>query len=177
MACVSCGGGFHWECNENPCCCSQDSKIEELEDDDDDNRRGRKRRRGTTTYKRDSNLKDQQSTGRKRAAVLFPLDETAPCEWQGLSFAGGGRFPIVGCSSGTQQARHHGPDKNTLNNEEGNVHRICHRCHNRWHTKNDDGYIWGDPGQPHDPVTKASLDQLVENEVYWSRNKTVKAKD
>ena len=170
MACIDCGRGFHFACREVPCCCSKDIKEEIVEEKDE-------QRRGTTTYKRDSNLKDQQSTGRKRAAVLYPLDPEAPCEWQGLRFAGGGSFPIVGCSSGTQQARHHGPDKNTLNNEEGNVHRICHRCHNRWHTKNDGGYVPGNPGQPHDEVTKASMDELVESEFYWARNKTVKAKD
>jgi hypothetical protein len=172
VACTSCGRGFHWECGD-PCCCSQDVKVIDEVEEDDESPRGRR----STTYKRDSNLKDQQSTGRKRAAVLYPLDETAPCEWQGLKFAGGSRFPIVGCASGTQQARHHGPDKNTLNNEEGNVHRICHRCHNRWHTKNDIGYVWGDPGKSHDSVTKATLEELAENEFYWARNKTVKAKD
>lgn len=167
MACIDCGRGFHFACKEIPCCCNQDTVIEE---EDADSRK-------INTYKRDSTLKDQQSTGRKRAAALFPLDREASCEWQGLRYAGGGRFPIVGCSSGLQQARHHGPDKNTLNNEEGNVHRICHRCHNRWHTKNDDGYDWGDPGKPHDDKTKATLEEIVESEFYWARNKTVKAKD
>lgn len=168
MACVSCGSGLHFECKVQPCCCNQET-IEAIEDDDTGQR--------ITTYKRDDALKDQQSTGRKRAAKLYTLDKDAPCEWQGLRFAGGGRFPIVGCSSGTQQSRHHGPDKNTLNNEEGNVHRICHRCHNRWHTRNDEGYVWGDPGQPHDDVTKAELNDIIASEVYWARNKTVKAKD
>lgn len=171
MACISCGSGLHFECRMQPCCCSQDPVIEEEELDDEETR-GRR----TTTYKRDSNLKDQQSTGRKRAAAMYPLDPEAPCEWQGLKNCGGSSFPIVGCSSGKQQARHHGPDKNTLNNEEGNVHRICHRCHNRWHTKNDPGYVWGDPGKSHDPIV-ATLDDLVESEFYWARNKTVKAKD
>jgi hypothetical protein len=36
-----------------------------------------------------------------------------------------------------QQARHHGPDYNTLNNDPTNVSRICHVCHNRWHAAND----------------------------------------
>lgn len=177
MACISCGSGLHFECKVQPCCCSQDTITEEEVEEDAEETRTNTKRRGTTTYKRDSNLKDQQSTGRKRAAALYPLDSEAPCEWQGLKNCGGSRFPIVGCTNGTQQARHHGPDKNTLNNEEGNVHRICHRCHNRWHTKNDDGYVWGDPGKSHDSVTQASLDELVESEFYWARNKTVKAKD
>lgn len=58
---------------------------------------------------------------------------------------GGGEFPIQGCSDGVQLNRHHGPDKNTLNNEPGNVHRICAHCHNRWHAKNDPDY---DPNKP-----------------------------
>lgn len=172
MACIDCGAGFHFACKESPCCCSNSAPVAEETNDDE-----RLQREELVTYKRDTALKDQQSTGRKRAARLFPLDRTAPCEWQGLLFAGGGRFPIVGCASGLQQARHHGPDKNTLNNEEGNVHRICHRCHNRWHTKNDDGYEWGNPGKSHDVFSKATADDVIESELYWSRNKTVKAKD
>lgn len=166
MACVSCGVGFHEECG-TPCCCGQEAVIDDSE----------RPERETNTYKRDSTLKDQQSTGRKRAARLYPLDSTAPCEWRGLRYSGGGGSPIVGCASGLQQARHHGPDKNTLNNEEGNVHRICHRCHNRWHTKNDPGYEWGDPGKSHDPFTKATPEEILDSEFYWGRNKTVKAKD
>src|SRR5205809_2598849 len=86
------------------------------------------------TYKDDSALIDQQSTGRKRAAKAYPMDPTMLCEWSMKKNVGGGKNPIVGCLAGLQQARHHGPDKNTLNNEQGNVHRICHHCHNRWHT-------------------------------------------
>lgn len=101
------------------------------------------------TYKTDASLKDQQSTGRKRAAQLYPLNPEAYCEWSGKTKQGGGPHPIDGCGirSGTniglQQARHHGPDKNTLNNESGNVHRICTPCHNEWHAKNDKDYIPG----------------------------------
>jgi len=169
MACPSCGAGLHWECKSDPCCCSSDpAPVAEEEND-----RTYKRR-----FTRDSNLKDQQSTGRKRAARDYPLDRTAPCEWQGLRFAGGGKDPIVGCSQGLQQARHHGPDKNTLNNGEGNVHRICHKCHNRWHTLNDVGYVErvGEAGYgaAHDATTKAGMDDLVESEMYWQRNKTIK---
>ena len=151
-----------------PCCCKSDQPVAEDNEEESRSIRG---------YKRDSVLKDQQSTGRKRAAVMYPLDYSAPCEWQGLRLAGGGQFPIVGCTKGLQQARHHGPDKNTLNNEEGNVHRICHFCHNRWHTLNDGEYTPGDPGASHDSTSKASLEEILESEVYWSKNKTVKAKD
>lgn len=95
-------------------------------------------------------LIDQQSTGRKRAAKLYPLNPTSYCEWAGQEQKGGGKSPIAGCGLrpgtdiGFQQCRHHGPDKNTLNNEAGNVHRICSACHNEWHAKNDADYI---PGQ------------------------------
>jgi len=98
-------------------------------------------------HKPDAALKDQQSTGRKRAAKLYPLDREATCEWAELDNCGGGTT-ILGCGrrrdakgetipKGKQECRHHGPDYNTLNNDSGNVHRICHRCHNAWHTVND----------------------------------------
>lgn len=84
---------------------------------------------GGRTFKDQNTLKDQQSTGRKRAAIAAPLDREAPCEWQGLLNAGGGVRPIVGCREGKQQDRHHGPDKSTLNNDVGvNLHRICKTC-------------------------------------------------
>lgn len=100
---------------------------------------------GARTRGRESNLKDQQSTGRKRAAELYPLDRERECEWRGRVNCGGGEVPILGCISGTQAARHHGPDKTVSNNNEGNVHRICHYCHNRWHAKNDPLYDWNNP--------------------------------
>lgn len=128
------------------------------------------------TYGDDSALKDQQSTGRKRAARWFPLDETKLCEWAMKTNCGGGKHPITGCFANTQQARHHGPDKNTLNNEKGNVHRICHTCHNRWHTLNDDGYVWGDVHNPHEPKP-ATVEDITESEKFWEGRATVKAKD
>lgn len=101
---------------------------------------------GSRRNKPDSALKDQQSTGRKRAAKLYPLDRSAECEWANKKQAGGG-VTIIGCGIrlrdnktvpvGLQQSRHHGPDYNTLNNDPGNVHRICHSCHNAWHAVND----------------------------------------
>lgn len=103
----------------------------------------------TRRFKNDAALRDQQSTGRKRASRLYPLDPDADCEWAGITNAGGGQYPIEGCGGNSkrpvakQECRHHGPDKNTLNNEPGNVHRICVTCHNRWHALNDKGYVWG----------------------------------
>lgn len=128
------------------------------------------------TYKDDSSLRDQQSTGRKRAAKAYPLNAEAQCEWSMKKNCGGGEHPIVGCHAGKQQARHHGPDKNTLNNERGNVHRICHSCHNRWHTLNDDGYVWGNVYPLHDP-SECGIEDIALNEVFWDGRKVTKAKD
>jgi hypothetical protein len=128
------------------------------------------------TYKDDSALRDQQSTGRKRAAKMYPLAEDQPCEWRMRKNCGGGKFPIVGCADGMQQARHHGPEKNTLNNDKGNVHRICHSCHNRWHTMNDPGYIWAAAHEPHNPYSATVVD-IALNEEFWQGKKIVKARD
>lgn len=128
------------------------------------------------TYKDDSVLVDQQSTGRKRAARWFPLDATALCEWSMKKNCGGGKFPITGCAANLQQARHHGPDKNTLNNDKGNVHRICHSCHNRWHTLNDPDYVWGDTHDEHSPET-CGVQDIIDNEEFWKGRAVVTAKD
>lgn len=120
-----------------------EGSAEGLQSDGESNGEGNEEGKRKRRNKRDAALRDQQSTGRKRAARLYPLDRNAECEWAGRSSAGGGEHPIPGCGvrgstvKGKQQARHHGPDKNTLNNEEGNVHRICHSCHNAWHALND----------------------------------------
>lgn len=128
------------------------------------------------TYKDDSALRDQQSTGRKRAAKMYPLDPEAPCEFRMKKNCGGGKFPIVGCLNGMQEARHHGPDKNTLNNEKGNVHRICHFCHNRWHTMNDPDYVWGAIHDLHNPIEATVVDVAL-NEEWWEGKKLVRATD
>lgn len=115
--------------------------------------------------KEDASIRDAKSTGRKRAAKLYPLQADMPCDWRGLRFAGGGMFPIVGCKDGNQNARHHGPDLSTLNNQEGNVHRICADDHNSWHANNDafireyaDSILW----RPHDSETKWTLEEYAE---------------
>src|SRR5690606_34666932 len=113
---------------EDECCCPETTIII-----GEGNKRG-------GPVKENSEITDVLSTGRKRAAVLFPIDPESPCEWRGLKFAGGGVSPIVGCVYGKQTNRHHGPDKSVLNNESGNVHRICATCHNRWHAANDEHY-------------------------------------
>lgn len=112
-------------------------------------------------------LSDPHSTGRKRAAILYPLDKEAACEWQGKKNCGGGRVPVTGCTHGKQVARHHGPVKNTTRNQTGNVHRICTRCHNHWHELNDLVYDEREYGMlPHDPIP-ATPEELVSDEMLW----------
>jgi hypothetical protein len=102
---------------------------------------------------------DVLSTGRKRAALMAPIFNGMECEWAGLSAAGGGVEPIMGCRGNllakvrsnaelvddlegmVRGELHHGPDKNVLNNTPGvNLHRICSTCHHRWHALNDKYY-------------------------------------
>lgn len=93
--------------------------------------------------KDESDMDDPESTGRKRAARALPTEilNTMICEWAMLKEAGGGVNPIRGCHGNRATDRHHGPDKNTLNNERGvNLHGICAYCHNEWHAKNDETY-------------------------------------
>lgn len=122
MACISCGRGFLNECE----CEDKDTPVITITDSP-----GRPR-------KADDEI--GVSAGRKRAAADYEIKENMPCEWRFMANCGGGPLPIVGCLTGVQQNRHHGPDKNTARNEEGNVHRICAKCHNTWHGKNNREY-------------------------------------
>jgi hypothetical protein len=105
-------------------------------------------------------ISNPQDVNVRPECIHFPLT---------LLVIGGGNHPIVGCVSGVQEARHHGPDKSTSNNEEGNVHRICHRCHNRWHAANNEDYDWNSTlvnshsprPQTDDERQQAILDELV----------------
>jgi hypothetical protein len=134
-----------------------------------------------------NDVKDPTSTGRKRAAMVAPIFDGMMCEWAGLKFAGGGVIPIVGCAGNLisktkgkgQGDRHHGPDKNVLNNAVGtNLHRICMVCHHRWHELNDPFYgerpdagkifIPTEDYYAHDSLTEADLDEQEESEEYWS---------
>jgi len=122
---------------------------------------------------------DPVSSGRKMAAKVAPIVAGQICEWAWLAKAGGGPVPIMGCPGRPASDRHHGPDKNTLNNQLGiNLHRICDWCHNQWHAKNDpfygerptrpDGSVDGSipfvpidaENQPHDPFTKAKDEEV-----------------
>jgi hypothetical protein len=105
--------------------------------------------RRTRKLKNDDAVTDQQSTGRKRAAALYPLkDENGnriPCDYANKpapTLPTYMEVQIDGCGirQGTlathAQARHHN-DYNTLNNERGNVALLCNSCHNLLHAKND----------------------------------------
>jgi hypothetical protein len=102
----------------------------------------------TRRYKNDDAVTDQQSTGRKRAAKLYPLTDAngnkKPCDFANKSAV----LPkymevqIDGCGvrphtmPNPAQSRHH-HDYNTLNNERENVGLLCHSCHNLLHARND----------------------------------------
>ena len=133
---------------------------------------------GYEAYKDIDQYKDPLSTGRKRAAQMYPIAPGQVCEWAGLKRAGGGVIPIVGCIGRPASDRHHGPDKNTMNNAPGNVHRICDHCHNTWHALNDPHYgerpdhtlpfiptgKVGEDWFDHDDKTKASTTEIMEAE-------------
>lgn len=87
-------------------------------------------------------FKDPISTGRKRAAVMYPLSPGQVCDWAWRKFCGGGIEPIIGCTGRPATHIHHGPDKSTFNNDrDTNISLICNFCHNRWHVANDKYYI------------------------------------
>ncbi len=159
--CIHCARGFNELCEEEEACSdrienrqrSGSNKLsgasDNVRESDSEGISGSGGR--TRGSKRDDELKDPHSTGRKRAAILFPLDKDEPCEWRSKAYCGGGKYPIIGCLAGFQENRHHGPDKNTLKNEEGNVHRICDDCHNIWHSQNDPTYDSYNAKLKHEP--------------------------
>ena len=176
MTCLECRRGLHEECDTE--CEECHPATEEAED--------------LNLQEDPVEYKDVHSTGRKRAAMLYPIychncnqpttridkasgqcscsesDKTTdPCEWRGLKNCGGGTRPIVGCIQGSQRDRHHGPLKNTLRNEIGNVHRICAECHQRWHMLNDPDYIEERASfQTHSPEP-ATIEELLANNIDW----------
>lgn len=149
--CLSCGRGLCNECHADidPCCLA-DLKVD-----------GPVKGLRSGPRKLDEEVKDPRSTMRKRAQAIKRdqgISLGSPCEWQGLSNAGGGNHPIVGCIDGVVRHIHHGPDKNWYKNEPSNLHGICNSCHNRWHARNDKCY---NPEKPHEPeqATYFELDQ------------------
>lgn len=205
MSCTPCKIGWHSECEDAKpiagtdgyftCCCAiypvlnpvkMENSFEHLNP-------------ASPRYQKpDEDIQDQTSTGRKRAALLYPIPSVESggmtCEWSELAFAGGGAIPIIGCRGNLIadiKAKtgefwpgnvHHGPDKSTLNNEPDNVSRVCPTCHNRWHALNDPLYApkksRPDAGLPYLPLsgefkpldkeTKATEAELDWSEKYWS---------
>lgn len=172
MPCIDCGRGFHEDCDTN---CEDCHPVIEEE----------------VAIVESLSYKDPKSTGRKEAAKLYPIicrtcslpttrinresgqcecgpsRTTDPCEWQGKKNCGGGSVPITGCADGTQVDRHHGPIKSPIRNHVGNVHRLCSKCHQRWHTLNDPGYDeQAAELQRHEPEL-ATLEEIFENEMRW----------
>lgn len=172
MSCIACGRGFHDECSlppypeadeKNICCCEFEIDQASLSEDQSTDAKGS----GLRGPRRMAEV--SISGGRKRAAEVYPLQREEPCEWRGLANCGGGLFPVLGCSEGKQQARHHGPVKNTSVNHRENVHRICHKCHNRWHRANDPHYDRNDKEAesrfallPHNPRPMEPIDLINE---------------
>ena len=134
MGCIACGRYLHSECEIGceDCHGDVDVQVQQVTK----NITGEVGR----PLKNPEDMKDPKSTGRKRAAKLYPIMKTDPCEWRMKKNCGGGLHPIVGCFNGFQVDRHHGPDKDTRRNERANIHLICKTCHNRWHAKNNEGY-------------------------------------
>lgn len=98
--------------------------------------------------KNDMAVTDPQSTGRKRAAKLYPLIDPngnkLPCDFQNRKscLPSYMEVQIDGCGvrTGTMpnfaQSRHH-HDYNVMNNERENIGLLCLSCHNLLHAKND----------------------------------------
>ena len=129
--------------------------------------------------KDDSELKQPARVGRQRANRAKPIKQGDICEWSELKYAGGGPVPIVGCFRGAAATVHHGPDKDWLNNDLSNLHKICTQCHSAYHQKNDIFYVSERPTpgtpflwneelvkgmeiKPHDPNTKATIQEIYE---------------
>lgn len=148
MSCISCGRGITDECE----CEAGSLKL------------GTPASQFTRAFKDNDDLKDRESTGRKRAAQLHPLNRESWCEWKDLDNCGGGKHPILGCSSGKQQNIHHGPDKDTVNNSPDNIHKICSNCHNRWHAKNDGDHDKTIPHSPKPATYLQRMQRLIEEE-------------
>lgn len=163
--CFDCAQGFHFDCYstvDGNCCCGGLNDGRETSEQSGE-KLSTGLRDGLVWAKADAQIRDIKSTGRKRAAKLYPIDVHGDCEWRSLLFAGGGITPIIGCSSGTMKHRHHGPIMLTTVNIEGNVHRICDPCHRVWHVCNDayaKDFIQTVLWVPHDPFTQAPVEIL-----------------
>lgn len=166
MGCFACGRGFHRECARKKGCKTCHPKQETEPQTGSESGNAHSGTAEPKSAKRHS-LKDPESTGRKRAAKLYPIESESPCEWRGKKNCGGGLRPIIGCYDGNQQHRHHGPVKRTTRNELGNVHRICDNCHVHWHELNDLIYEEAKFNLlPHEPVEATDV-ELMQNVLEW----------
>lgn len=209
VGCNECARGFYDECELDPCPCEFHSPAPEPTPEEI---KSVTKNLGQFTYKEseDEDIdeeilydkpkvhKDEKSTGRKRAALLYPFicnnckhtkqqhstDNRCtkdlcdcnefmwePCEWKGLKGAGGGRNPIIGCLDGVQFARHHGPIKDTMRNELGNVHRVCATCHQHWHNINDSYYNEVDYMKLSHTPNSATEEEIFKDMLDWKTGK------
>lgn len=53
---------------------------------------------------------------------------------------------------------------------------LSHNCHNRWHARNDDGYVWGGVYNDHSP-TVATKEEIMMDELNWIGKKLEKVVD
>ncbi len=168
MPCIACGRDFHEECyNDDGCEGCHKEEEQRVRQAVQALTFGSAPATGSR-HKDDDKVTDRYSTGRKRAALDYPLYLDQPCEWRGLKNVGGG-VPIFGCLNGFQQDRHHGPVKDTLRNEPGNVHRICKKCHKRWHYFNDKVYVEATWDKTEHEPEEATEDELKAFELKWLR--------
>lgn len=180
--------GFEFEVWRIECCCHKESEAARIEPSKPVSLRDAI----LGGYKADEDVKNSQWTGRKRAAALYPIEEGSICEWANLAYAGGGVEPVVGCRGNKITAKrrdevpegyssgsiHHGPDKDTMNNNPENVHRVCQTCHNRWHSLNDPYYGERMEGQSflpltgecrqHDTATLITENERAYDDAYWA---------
>ena len=185
--CLACKASFHDECqslwdetlaDDIECCCegafSFEGRAPKPFSEEDDKPDIEAYFEGYTGSKALEDYADPLSTGRKEAVKKYPIKAGMVCEWAWLQNAGGGVVPIIGCPGHPAEAVHHGPDKNTMCNIDGNVHRICAECHNRWHAVNDPHY--GERPTLEDGRVDASVPFLPKGEWLAHDDKTL-AKD
>lgn len=169
IKCLACARGFTDEClRDIPCGTKEENNITETNvgfinkySGTPDTPPPVAKKVGRPVKTDEDDIKDPHSTGRKRAAALYPLDKRLQCEWRDHINCGGGRYPIAGCTTGLQENLHHGPDKHTLNNSRNNIHKICSNCHNRWHAANDPEYDDSCRTMQHSPILFTSALELI----------------
>ena len=149
-SCLSCGRGWCEECGIHDCCTNEGPfvVVKEVEP----KKLGR-------PQLLDEDVIDPRSTGRKRANAVKPITPGMICEWAMQKNCGGGKHPIVGCSNSEAKHVHH-HDKDKMHNEPENLSRLCTRCHNEWHSRNDKDF---DPSILHSPEP-ATEQEVID---YW----------